>query len=57
MALDEPFTRQLRGKLRELRFHVEREQLRITYFIAPGRGSFLAGDAGVCMTDHLEEVQ
>jgi hypothetical protein len=30
VALDEPFTRQLRGKLRELRFHVEREQLRIT---------------------------
>ena len=37
VALDEPFTRQLRGKLRELRFHVGREQLRITYFIAPGR--------------------
>jgi hypothetical protein len=26
VALDEPFTRQLRGKLRELRFHVERER-------------------------------
>jgi hypothetical protein len=37
VALDEPYTRQLRGKLRELRFHVDREQLRITYFIAPGR--------------------
>jgi hypothetical protein len=37
VALDEPFTRQLRGNLRELRFHVGREQLRITYFIAPGR--------------------
>ena len=24
VALDEPFTRQLRGKLRELRFHVDR---------------------------------
>jgi hypothetical protein len=37
VALDEPFTRQLRGKLRELRFHVRREQVRITYFIGPGR--------------------
>jgi hypothetical protein len=25
------------GKLRELRFHVGREHVRITYFIAPGR--------------------
>ena len=37
VALDEPYTRHLRGKLRELRFHVEREQIRITYFIASGR--------------------
>jgi hypothetical protein len=40
VALGEPFTRQLRGKLRELRelrFHVGREQVRITYFIGPGR--------------------
>jgi len=37
VALSEPFTRQLRGKLRELRFHVGREQVRITCFIAPGR--------------------
>ncbi len=35
--LDEPYTRQLRGKLRELRFHVGRDQVRITYFIAEGR--------------------
>ena len=35
--LDEPFTRQLRGKLRELRFHVGRQQTRITYYIATGR--------------------
>jgi len=25
------------GKLRELRFHLEREQIRITYYIARGR--------------------
>jgi len=35
--LGEPYTRQLRGKLRELRFHLGREECRISYFIAPGR--------------------
>lgn len=35
--LGEPFTRQLRGKLRELRFSLERRRVRITYFIASGR--------------------
>lgn len=37
MHLSEPFTRQLDGKLRELRFHLERQQIRITYYIASGR--------------------
>ncbi|MGW3368129.1 type II toxin-antitoxin system RelE/ParE family toxin [Streptosporangium canum] len=37
VLLDEPYTRQLRGKLRELRFHLQREAVRITYWIAPGR--------------------
>jgi hypothetical protein len=35
--LSEPFTRQLRGKLRELRFYLERQQTRITYYIATDR--------------------
>lgn len=35
--LGEPYTRQLRGKLRELRFVLERQDVRITYFIATGR--------------------
>jgi len=35
--LDEPFSRQLRGKLRELRFHLGRQQTRVTYYIASGR--------------------
>lgn len=39
--LGEPFTRQLRGKLRELRFYVGRSQTRITYYIATGRGIIL----------------
>lgn len=37
VLLDEPYTRQLHGKLRELRFHLDREAVRITYWIAPGR--------------------
>lgn len=35
--LGEPYTRQLDGKLRELRFHLERSAVRVTYWIAPGR--------------------
>lgn len=35
--LGEPFTRQLRGKLRELRFYLGRSRTRITYYIATGR--------------------
>jgi hypothetical protein len=35
--LDEPYTRQLQGKLRELRFHLGRQRLRISYYIASGR--------------------
>ncbi len=37
VLLAEPYTRQLFGKLRELRFYVGREQIRVTYFIASGR--------------------
>lgn len=35
--LDQPYTRQLSGKLRELRFHLGRAQMRVTYDIATGR--------------------
>jgi len=35
--LGEPYTKQLDGKLRELRFYVERDAVRVTYWIAPGR--------------------
>lgn len=37
VLLGEPYTRQLRGKLRELRFHLGREERRISYYIASGR--------------------
>lgn len=35
--LGEPYTRQLDGKLRELRFHLDRSAVRVTYWIATGR--------------------
>lgn len=35
--LGEPYTRQLDGKLRELRFHLDRQSVRVTYWIASGR--------------------
>jgi hypothetical protein len=34
--LDQPYTRQLRGKLRELRLHLGREQRRISYYVTSG---------------------
>ncbi|WP_338771030.1 type II toxin-antitoxin system RelE/ParE family toxin [Nocardia vulneris] len=35
--LGEPYTRQLDGKLRELRFYLDGSAVRLTYWIAPGR--------------------
>ena len=35
--LGEPYTKQLDRKLRELRFHLERRSVRITYWIATDR--------------------
>lgn len=35
--LDEPFTKQLDGKLRELRFYLDGSPTRVTYWIASGR--------------------
>ncbi|HAN71632.1 MAG TPA: addiction module toxin RelE [Actinobacteria bacterium] len=37
VLLSEPYTKQLDGKLRELRFDLSRRAVRITYWIAPGR--------------------
>lgn len=37
VLLTEPHSRQLRGKLRELRFTLDGRSVRITYFVAPGR--------------------
>ncbi|WP_424528535.1 type II toxin-antitoxin system RelE/ParE family toxin [Sphaerisporangium viridialbum] len=35
--LGEPYTKQLDGKLRELRFHLDEAAVRVTYWIASGR--------------------
>lgn len=37
MGEPEPYTRQLDGKLRELRFHLGGQAVRVTYWIASGR--------------------
>ncbi|HEV8561181.1 MAG TPA: type II toxin-antitoxin system RelE/ParE family toxin, partial [Actinophytocola sp.] len=37
VLLGEPYTRQLDGKLRELRFNLNREAMRISYWTASGR--------------------
>lgn len=37
VLLGEPYTRQLDGKLRELRFHLDQDAVRVTYWIAWGR--------------------
>jgi hypothetical protein len=38
--LGEPYTRQLDGKLRELRFHLDGNATRVTYWIAPVGGPY-----------------
>ena len=35
--LGEPYTRHLGGKVRELRFHLLRQQIGVIYWLAPGR--------------------
>lgn len=37
VLLGEPYTRQLDGKLRELRFHLGQDAVRVTYWIASSR--------------------
>jgi hypothetical protein len=39
--LGEPYTRHVGGKVRELRFHLLRQQTRVTYWLAPGRRAIL----------------
>ncbi len=37
VLLGEPYTRQLFGKLRELRFYIGASRIRVTYYVASGR--------------------
>lgn len=39
--LDEPYSRQLGGKLRELRFYLGRDHQRISYYLATGQRAIL----------------
>lgn len=39
--LGEPYSRQLDGKLRELRFYLDRQAVRVTYWLAPGQRAIL----------------
>ncbi len=54
--LDEPFTKQLEGKLRELRFYLEGRPTRITYWIAPGRRIILLTVFGKTQRRERREV-
>jgi hypothetical protein len=54
--LGEPYTRQLDGKLRELRFHLDRRAVRITYWIASGRRVVLLTVFAKSRMQELREV-
>jgi phage-related protein len=49
--LSEPYTRQLDGKLRELRFHLGGQAARVTYWIASRRRIVLLTVFGKTRTD------
>lgn len=53
-VLGEPYTRQLDGKLRELRFHLERRGVRVTSWIAAGRRIVLTVSATSRMREQRE---
>lgn len=55
--LDEPYTRQLGGKLRELRFYLGREQRRISYYLATGRRAVLLTVFGKQRARERAEIQ
>jgi hypothetical protein len=54
VLLGEPYTRQLDGKLRELRFYLDRQATRITYWVAPGRRIVLTIFRKTRMREHGE---
>ena len=54
--LGEPYTRHLGGKVRELRFHLLRQQTRVTYWVAPGRRVILLTVFGKTRSAETGEV-
>ncbi len=57
VTLDEPHTRQLDGKLRELRFYLGGRPTRITYWIAPGRRFILLTVFSMTQRQERREVR
>ncbi|MER7490720.1 type II toxin-antitoxin system RelE/ParE family toxin [Streptomyces sp. NPDC126497] len=55
--LDEPCTRHLGGKVRELRFRLERHHLRITCWLAPGRRIVLLAVSTRTQRQEIAEVR
>jgi hypothetical protein len=56
-TLGEPYSRHLGGKVRELRFHLQRQQVRITYWLAPGRRVILLTAFNKTRRSEVAEVQ
>ena len=56
--LGEPYTKQIEGKLRELRFWLDRDAMRITYWIASDRRIVLAprSDNRVLITERRPSI-
>jgi hypothetical protein len=56
-TLGEPYSRHLGGKVRELRFHLLRQQTRVTYWLAPGRRLVLLTVFGKTRNAETREVE
>ena len=56
-TLGEPYSRHLGGKVRELRFHLQRQQVRITYWLASGRRVILLTVFYKTRRSEIAEVQ
>ncbi len=54
--LSEPYTRHLGGKVRELHFHMLRQQTRVSYWLAPGRRVILLTVFGKTRNNEVAEV-
>ncbi|GLY21810.1 hypothetical protein Misp04_15420 [Micromonospora sp. NBRC 101691] len=57
VSLGEPYTKQLDGKLRELRFYLERDAVRVTYWIASDRRIVLLTVFGKSRMRETREIE